>query len=1164
MHLTLASNGVKTLIIGFDFQYSLEGHMLDKNLLSEIGQNPSSIIYYLGIDAQKLATLLLVCYFHKDPLISSQFLNKLQGVLRLRGINLVINYRDYLIKVLDVLQDVEQICDENLFIKDEFSEKDIGQFTLKSSDKNSMLAAAKQLHDELLATLLNIEINEFLSSIDPKLLLGFPRNELFEYLVDFFQQKIDAFNRLSNLAKADHRVAIFLMLNSSLFLSKLDKIRSLRFIFRLWSHYLSSKQENSIYLFESSAERLSMSFLLKNTFLYLKLIQSLVNNYENKEYQTNLILIKAFATKLFTRWLDLADEMEKLHIFYCSLLHTFDSIVFLFDKLPIFQAVALRLIQNKEFEHYPCHQSHLLELKSKLLGLQNPDDLLKLGNLVIDGKFPNLNRRAYGAPTLLVVSLLRSWQLASNEPQLYISLLLRPVTSSWFWLGKYFSNVSSEYEAILERYSIDGPVGQQQVLNTPSNKKVLAKRAGLSICHTLHVKKVKGDMAVHNNRDARKPFKRERSFSLDKALMQTRENAMLIAREKAFSEWLLSRSYFNLDEVGYKRLAEFKNLLQGKLTALLFGIQAINSGTVAIASDLNSSIADFLIAKLLALIPYAGPFLEIGWHFSEPVSALRTYLKKETFSKFISILNSLSNFERLTDKWSSLITAYHYAEIIDPSKNIAYFENIYKTYFQPQIFMLIKEGLSKQVEKHITGVDDKVKQDIKYKEHWDELTEYFLAKFISDVAEISFMESYENVNADILSARHTLVSNELRPFDFDNELFDINNAYSASQLATLAYERKSKIEKLAEYWGYPPESSGDIKSHFFISKADIQVLALADETKICISFRGTATTLNVCNHLEFGLEQIATIGNEEICVHKGFWKCIDRIWDELVIYLKNHINKLKEKGISLPCLLLTGHSLGGALATLSAYRFVFDHNFHSDIQLYTFGQPRCGNEAFATALNKNVPNYYRVINYLDLIVNLPPRLMNYTHAGKIIWLDSKGELLDKEAYRVKMNELDIYGKKQVRDNLIQRMRRMSDHSLSQYQLKIARKVHKEPNLYNVYSNYLNNEFSFFYTVKPHRDEPIMDLEEFNQSRHNFEKRWGKAKEKNNSLLEFQVKGDVTLEISDFRAANRELEDKVQHLQKELKKKSQVIDNLTERLIRLEEINELKLLPKNGL
>jgi hypothetical protein len=81
--------------------------------------------------------------------------------------------------------------------------------------------------------------------------------------------------------------------------------------------------------------------------------------------------------------------------------------------------------------------------------------------------------------------------------------------------------------------------------------------------------------------------------------------------------------------------------------------------------------------------------------------------------------------------------------------------------------------------------------------------------------------------------------------------------------------------------------------------------------------------------------------------------------------------------------LVTGHSLGGALATLTSYHLAkLGHTIYG---VYTIACPRVGNPAFARDYNDTVPYHYRSANLDDLVTQLP--LPNhgtsvcYTHVG---------------------------------------------------------------------------------------------------------------------------------------------------------------------------------------
>jgi predicted lipase len=54
--------------------------------------------------------------------------------------------------------------------------------------------------------------------------------------------------------------------------------------------------------------------------------------------------------------------------------------------------------------------------------------------------------------------------------------------------------------------------------------------------------------------------------------------------------------------------------------------------------------------------------------------------------------------------------------------------------------------------------------------------------------------------------------------------------------------------------------------------------------------------------------------------------------------------------------MITGHSLGGAIAALAALDIVLSGVARKEnLELYTFGEPRVGNTDFANAMDLHVP-----------------------------------------------------------------------------------------------------------------------------------------------------------------------------------------------------------------
>ncbi|DBA97134.1 TPA: hypothetical protein ACH3X1_014902 [Trebouxia sp. C0004] len=80
--------------------------------------------------------------------------------------------------------------------------------------------------------------------------------------------------------------------------------------------------------------------------------------------------------------------------------------------------------------------------------------------------------------------------------------------------------------------------------------------------------------------------------------------------------------------------------------------------------------------------------------------------------------------------------------------------------------------------------------------------------------------------------------------------------------------------------------------------------------------------------------------------------------------------------------ICTGHSLGGALATLGAAWSALEYP-DADIRCITFGSPRVANKVFGKAFNALVGTSLRLVHGFDPVPSLPPSLM-YKHVPGVI------------------------------------------------------------------------------------------------------------------------------------------------------------------------------------
>lgn len=142
-------------------------------------------------------------------------------------------------------------------------------------------------------------------------------------------------------------------------------------------------------------------------------------------------------------------------------------------------------------------------------------------------------------------------------------------------------------------------------------------------------------------------------------------------------------------------------------------------------------------------------------------------------------------------------------------------------------------------------------------------------------------------------------------------------------------------------------------------------------------------------------------------VHRGFHSSYLSVRDDLLTTVGQRLVRASLEQRSLR-IYLTGHSLGGALATLCALDFsvalresmrwdtqeiaVLAARSAGTLSLYTFGAPRPGNSAFRTLFNVLIPKEsFRIVDRQDVITESPPERLGFRQVGREVWLDEAGE-----------------------------------------------------------------------------------------------------------------------------------------------------------------------------
>ncbi len=190
------------------------------------------------------------------------------------------------------------------------------------------------------------------------------------------------------------------------------------------------------------------------------------------------------------------------------------------------------------------------------------------------------------------------------------------------------------------------------------------------------------------------------------------------------------------------------------------------------------------------------------------------------------------------------------------------------------------------------------------------------------------------------------------------ENFNLNTARWLLEFSALSY-----LENIEEI-NNQLKKCRNINLVKMIKVDDAECLILNHEDILIISFSGTKLSEidDIITDLKFWKTEF-----EKLYVHKGFHDYYYKLkFPVLREILK--LNKLKKYQ-----LYWTGHSLGGALATLFGY-------VYKEGVVYTYGKPKIGNKDFSNEVNRTI-KCYRVYNNLDIIPNLPPGFLKYTHEG---------------------------------------------------------------------------------------------------------------------------------------------------------------------------------------
>jgi hypothetical protein len=163
-----------------------------------------------------------------------------------------------------------------------------------------------------------------------------------------------------------------------------------------------------------------------------------------------------------------------------------------------------------------------------------------------------------------------------------------------------------------------------------------------------------------------------------------------------------------------------------------------------------------------------------------------------------------------------------------------------------------------------------------------------------------------------------------------------------------------------------------------LSVGNTQVYVATNDDHIVVAFRGSEAPTSIDGLQDWLLTDAVDLlilpegdlGTDFVAAgvgarwHQGFMRALGDIWGPLTEEVEAERKKNDRP------LWVTGHSLGGALAVLAAWRF--KRKFVPVHQVYTYGGPMVGNAEVAQAIDREFPGkIFRYVNSEDPVPRLP-------------------------------------------------------------------------------------------------------------------------------------------------------------------------------------------------
>lgn len=209
------------------------------------------------------------------------------------------------------------------------------------------------------------------------------------------------------------------------------------------------------------------------------------------------------------------------------------------------------------------------------------------------------------------------------------------------------------------------------------------------------------------------------------------------------------------------------------------------------------------------------------------------------------------------------------------------------------------------------------------------------------------------------------------------------NAYWMAKLAKEVYEKTSDTDQKPHEQKILSRIQAEDPKFISVKGFDhnsAQAAVINHKEFICLTFRGT-------NEIADWLDNIKVFSVKALFgeFHRGFFNSVKDLWAEI----EQEIAIIRE--VERKPLFLTGHSLGGAMASIAAAQLI--HEDKPFTSVYTFGQPRALSQHTSRLFNIECKErYFRFHNNNDIVTRVPARMMGYSHVGTYLYITEEGEI----------------------------------------------------------------------------------------------------------------------------------------------------------------------------